>query len=576
MIKAFIGLFILLISSILISFQAFSDEQPTITDINFAPSLHDGLYISGDKISIIVSFSEPVKVDLTENTSYVDNDIHNCNKSHNQHTVEFRENLANLCNLYLTDSPFLILETGVRDQIARYTKGSGTKDLFFEFTVKPNDSSFEPYGKEYQHQKLGPIRGAVTVPWQQWIQGKDVAITSNGNIIKSIDGRNADLTFNDPWQNPLRTSNRILLDGKSPIHWKYHTITGDWAKDKTLVTGGAEQVFLIDLDQDGNIDILSVGTGKFCQTPTACGLVWHKNMGDKSFISTYIYVNPSLRTVQASDMDNDGDIDIIAGGENGIIWFENINNQDFAFHEILNKPDLEVSQVFISDIDADGDQDVLAAIQWTNTFAWYESVNNADYFIEHLISDNALGAHDIFAIDIDLDQDVDLATASWGDNTVAWYENDNSQGFTKHQITTSALSTSSVYAIDLDQDGDIDVLADSAENDSITWYENDATGSFISHDITITADRAYDVFPIDIDSDGDIDLLSASSYDHKIAWYENDGKQNFVSHIITTQAVHASSVSAADIDNDGDIDVVSSSQGDSSVNWFENTTISFD
>jgi hypothetical protein len=106
MIKASVGHFIFLISSILMPFQILSDEQPTITDINFAPSLHDGLYISGDKISIIVSFSEPVKVDLTPNTSF--DPIHNCQKIHNEFNSEFRENLANLCNLYLTETPFLI------------------------------------------------------------------------------------------------------------------------------------------------------------------------------------------------------------------------------------------------------------------------------------------------------------------------------------------------------------------------------------------------------------------------------------------------------------------------------------
>jgi len=574
-------LLVLLLSLGLISTA--SATTPTITDIKFAPSMHDGLYKSGDKVRIIVSFSESVKVDLGKFRKW--NNQLNCKERNNL-------DLLNLCKWSLTDAPFLILETGKIDRIAKYIQGSGTKNLFFEYIVQDNDSSFipniqaasinNPSSKEYLVQRLGLLRGARTVDWGRFVHARDVAVISQDNMITSISSsEEAELTYhidNDTWLDPLRTFNRILIDGKSPIHWKHHNIIGDWVNnEKTLVqTAGAEQVFLIDLDKDDDIDILSASSINKYQTPPSCGIVWHKNMGDKSFISRYIYESDGLRTVQASDMDNDGDIDIIAGGTNKIIWFENIDNQDFIYHEILSEEDLVVSQVFPADIDADGDQDVLAAIQWTNTFSWYENVNNADHFIEHVISDNALGAHDILAIDIDLDHDLDLVTASFEDHTVAWYENNNSQQFTKHQITNSALATSSVKVIDLDQDGDIDILADSAENDSITWYENDDKESFIAHDITKTADRAYDVFPIDLDSDGDIDVLSASSYDHKIAWYENDGNQNFVSHIITTQAVRASSVSAADLDNDGDIDVVSSSMGDSSVNWYENTSITVD
>ena len=91
----------------------------------------------------------------------------------------------------------------------------------------------------------------------------------------------------------------MLIDNKGPIHWKFHSITGDSVKNTSVQTGGAEQVFLIDLNKDGNIDILSVGIGNFCKNPPIssnnCGLVWHKNMGDKSFISTYIFENSYLR-----------------------------------------------------------------------------------------------------------------------------------------------------------------------------------------------------------------------------------------------------------------------------------------
>jgi hypothetical protein len=539
------------------------DKRPIITNVAFAPYLANGLYISGEKIPIIVSFSEPVMVDLSK--KYSDSISHNCQLPHNDFPLKFRENLTNLCNLTLTETPFIIMETGVKDQIAKYTHGSGSNDLSFEYTVQPNDSSFEP-PRNYRHQRLGLISGAHSVPWNQWLQGKNIVITSPPNSIRGVfSSEDADLNLDMSNYDPLREDYRkykVLIDGKSPMHWKYHTITAKSIKD-LVAANGSEQTFLIDFDSDDDIDILSVSTKN--------GIIWHKNMGDKSFSSSYINEDSNQRTVSAGDFNNDGYIDVVVGGRLGIYLLENINNQTYIRHDILFKEDQEVSGVSVADIDGDGDQDILAAIQWTGTYAWYENIGELDNFIEHIITNKSLGAHEIFAIDVDLDNDLDIVTASFEAGTVAWHENDGSQRFTEHKIKKT-LSASSIDAIDLDQDGDIDILADSAENDSIMWYENNGKQNFTEHIITTNADRAYDVFPTDIDNDGDIDLLSASSYDHKIAWYENDGKQNFVSHIITTQVVHASSVTAADLDNDGDIDVVSTSvQGDVQVEWYENT-----
>ena len=568
--------------SIIAYFVKETTSPPKITEIKFSDSMSDGLYKSGDKIMIVVSFSDPVVVDLSK------------------------------------DKPIILLETGEIDRHASYISGSGTKNLNFEYTVLPGDTTIKPLPPFGNHSNLeidtnksfftlfikntinrsksivkqipivGPIiiqlyRKSIFYPYplnhydhRLRLLKQDPSIiviapnTIKGmyNSVNAVLDMHKGIIFN--YEFPLRDYHRILVDSSSPIHWKYHMISGNnisycnapCSPNLMIQTKRVIQIFAIDLDSDEDIDILSASKDS--------GIAWHENNNDKSFRSNKISDKlRDSRTVQASDIDNDNDIDIIAGGVDQIVWLENNGSENFIMHEIINSEELEVTQVFPADLDGDGDQDILAALQWKNIIAWYENTNSNN-FTEHIISDKDFGAHDIFAIDLDQDQDLDLVSASIADHTVAWYENNGSQIFTKHIINSSAYKTTSVYAIDLDKDGDIDVLSDASEIDAIIWYENNGAENFTRHNVSINTDRAFGVFPIDLDKDGDIDILSASSSGHTITWHENDGFQNFAPHIITTQALKADSVYAFDIDNDDDIDVVSSSMGDHSITWYEN------
>ena len=96
--------------------------------------------------------------------------------------------------------------------------------------------------------------------------------------------------------------------------------------------------------------------------------------------------------------------------------------------------------VFAVDLDDDGDVDVLAAEYDDNTVAWYEN-DGSESFTELIITAHATEAYSVFAIDVDGDGDVDALSASfaidvdgdgdvdalaavWDENAVAWYEND--------------------------------------------------------------------------------------------------------------------------------------------------------
>jgi len=336
-----------------------------------------------------------------------------------------------------------------------------------------------------------------------------------------------------------------------------------------ISTIGTSSVYAIDVDSDGDTDILASHYDND-------KVEWYENDGSENFTSHTITISvDGPESVFAIDLDSDGDIDVLSASINDdkIAWYENNGYENFTVHNIPTQT-LNVAQlIFAIDLDKDGNIDVLSAGMYDKTIAWYEN-NGAETFTSHNITTSANYPKSVFAIDVDSDGDIDVLSASYNGDKIAWYENNGAETFTAHNITISADGAYSVFAIDVDSDGDIDVLSASYNDDKIAWYENDGSETFTSHTITTSADGADSVFAIDLDSDGDIDVLSASYNDDKIAWYENNGAETFTSHIITNlwqQADFANSVFAIDMDGDGDIDVLSSSGVDDKIMWYRNS-----
>ena len=275
-------------------------------------------------------------------------------------------------------------------------------------------------------------------------------------------------------------------------------------------------------------------------------------------------------SVDASDLDGDGDLDLVAAPyrSGSIFWFENKDGlgnigeaQSLSFATYSQ-------EVRTADIDNDGDMDIFAALP--SKIVWYENTDGkANFGIEHIMS-NADGASSIHAVDIDGDGDMDLLTNSFNDYKTIWYENTDGKGtFLQHIVVSNSfpnVTSSSVYAADFDGDGDPDVL-ESYHNSAfkIVWYENiDGLGTFGAGQIIQNGDKTNTIFAGDIDGDGDLDVVAASKwssfgYVSRLSWFENtDGIGNFGSQkIIATfdYTVDPRNVKLADIDLDGDMDL---------------------
>ncbi len=80
-------------------------------------------------------------------------------------------------------------------------------------------------------------------------------------------------------------------------------------------------------------------------------------------------------SVYAVDLDGDGDIDVLSASwsDDKIAWYENDGSESFTAHNITTSAD-GAHSVYAVDLDGDGDIDVLSASRNDDKIAWYENL----------------------------------------------------------------------------------------------------------------------------------------------------------------------------------------------------------
>ncbi|MBI4878895.1 MAG: VCBS repeat-containing protein, partial [Planctomycetes bacterium] len=240
------------------------------------------------------------------------------------------------------------------------------------------------------------------------------------------------------------------------------------------VANGAWCAFAADLDGDSDEDVLSASANDD-------KIAWYENtnglgaFGPQQVISM---LADGARSVFAVDLDGDGDVDVLSASSNDdtIAWYENTNGLgSFGPQRVISTAADYALCVFAADLDGDADADALSASYNDDEVAWYENVDGLGSFgPQRVISTAADCPVSVFASDLDGDGDQDVLCASYNDDEIAWYENTDGLGSfgPQHRISTLADGAWHVSAADLDGDGDPDALSASLQDDKIAWYRN--------------------------------------------------------------------------------------------------------
>lgn len=262
-----------------------------------------------------------------------------------------------------------------------------------------------------------------------------------------------------------------------------------------------------------------------------------------------------------ADIDNDGFNDMIIeqdgwGSHDTIVWYKNVGNFEFSDKKVIGPCSPSgYRTIRVGDMNMDGDMDVIAG--YVESLVWYENLGDGFFLDGDTISTDVYGILSMSINDIDGDGDLDIVTGEYWGEKVAWYQNDGDANFgDKIVVFDDGEYVQDVDAADFDGDGDLDILRGAVLEPKIIWLENEDGTFEEAHEVEGFVNGLRDVHPVDFDGDGDIDIISASVTDGRIALFKNIGDGNFEEKIDMRQDFREHLwISEGDVDNDGMPDI---------------------
>lgn len=367
------------------------------------------------------------------------------------------------------------------------------------------------------------------------------------------------------------------------VRW-FRNTGGDipWFSSNLVAEGamGAVAVDVGDIDRDGKLDIVSASENDD-------RILWYANDGYGGFTAHVVRGGTPVenmdfaKSVHVVDLNGDGALDIayVSEDQNEAGWYRSSGDAVPTWtQQVLDTGRTHIKQITSSDVDGDGDMDLIATSADDGVIALYRNQGGAAAtFTTHIITTAASGARFAHAADVNGDGLPDLLVAARSANLIAWFPNRtihrNAVYSTPgHHALGTWYNSRFIAAGDLDGDGDMDIV--SVAEDYLLWHQNrgGSPAEFVSISIPTHMDRARWIDIADLDGDGDNDLIVSSTETHALLWYENSGgtQPTFAEHLLADGLEGPRAALAGDLDGDGDLDVFAVSDTDHKVIWYEN------
>ena len=232
----------------------------------------------------------------------------------------------------------------------------------------------------------------------------------------------------------------------TPTKPDYSLVKKSFIADKTIDLGAKSAPLLIDIDNDGDKDLLLASNGDYDKTKGQKDVVaLFTNIGTKNIPKFEYTTGDFLKTDSmwqqlipcSGDIDHDGDVDLLFGNSKGkIIWFENTAGKSakpvfkFKTDNLLNHENMPGETSFapeIFDYNKDGKQDILVGM-YNGNIAIFEGQNATGTPTFKWKTSNA-----------------------WGAKANLWRDDVNPQGFESYGYAVPKI-------VDLNNDGIVEMV----------------------------------------------------------------------------------------------------------------------
>lgn len=292
-----------------------------------------------------------------------------------------------------------------------------------------------------------------------------------------------------------------------------------------------------------------------CRTPGTNNAAGVEN---PEFEKEIIYDQFISEGANVADVDQDGDLDILAGH----YWFE---APDWQAHEIWEPETYDYSTGysksflnFTMDVNQDGWEDYVSFDFPGAPVHWYENPQGTDQHWKEYLIDSTACNESPMTLDLDGDGRLELMFGNKDRGEMMWFRPPTEQGgtnWTSRSIGLQQEEGTRQYSHglgwgDINGDGIKDIIIREG------WWEvpRDLSAfpwTFHPADLGLPCSQMY---AYDFDRDGDQDVLSASAHAYGVWWHEQvvgeEGQIAFERHLIDTSFSQTHGVSMVDLNGD--------------------------
>jgi len=311
---------------------------------------------------------------------------------------------------------------------------------------------------------------------------------------------------------------------------------------------------LEDIDNDGDVDVQTFSKDFF--------LPRHLNNGDGTFTSSAVaayLTSPGTQVGTFLDVDGDQDLDLWYGTDlanNTEISITNDNGEVDLNAETIVIEENQIDQLITDDFDNDGDLDVVSVgVDGINL--WEQKVLGQFDRVEQSSIEDGWGlVTSVVLADMNNDDSLDLVTTGKGGVRVATGNGRSGFAALQQQHDEGIFRS---HTADLNGDGFSD-LAIIKEGGEIDLLFNNQNNGFQVQSLSIDAPSAYKITSGDIDKDGDLDFV-VQEYLEDIHVFINQGNNLFIQSQTIFGGFRESQL--IDLDQSGDVVLIAQNAFDS-------------